>query len=119
VQRHHGEVLALGAEVLVPLPFPAAADPSRQAYRAFGLERTSWRALLRPGILLGYLGLMLRGWRPRKPYPGEDVLQLGGDFVLDSEGRLLYAYRSADPTDRPAAADLLRALRTAGEHPGG
>jgi peroxiredoxin len=119
----------LGAEVLVvsqarpervaaflreqPLPFPVAADPDRVAYRAFGLERTSWAAVLRPGVVLRYLRFLFRGWRPRPVGPGEDVLQLGGDFVLDGQGRLAYAYRSAEPTDRPTLEALLQAVRQA------
>jgi peroxiredoxin len=94
-------------------PFPVVADPQRTAYRAFGLERTTWARMLRPRVLLGYLRLALRGWRPQKPKQGEDVLQLGGDFVLDGNGRLVYAYRSAEPTDRPAISALLQAVRQA------
>jgi AhpC/TSA antioxidant enzyme len=94
----------------LPLPFPVVADPERVAYHAFGLERTSWAAMLRPGVILRYLQLIFRGWRPRKVREGEDVLQLGGDFVLDGEGRLTYAYRSAEPTDRPSVEALLQAM---------
>jgi len=44
------------------------------------------------------------------PRSGEDLLQLGGDFVLDAQRRLLFAYRSADPSDRPTVRQLLDAL---------
>jgi peroxiredoxin len=129
VQRAYKEFRRLGAAVLVvsqarperlaaflrdqPLPFPVAADPERAAYRAFGLERTSWARVLRPGVVLRYLRLIFRGWRPRQAEEGEDVLQLGGDFVLDGQGRLACAYRSAEPTDRPAVEALLQAVRQA------
>jgi AhpC/TSA antioxidant enzyme len=129
VQQHADEIRRLGAEVLVvaqarpelltafvrdqPLPFPILSDPQRDAYRAFGLEQTSWWTFLRPGVMFGYLRLMFRGVQPQKPTEGEDVLQLGGDFVLDGQGRLVYAYRSAEPTDRPTVAALLQALRQA------
>jgi peroxiredoxin len=127
VQQRYDEFRHLGAEVLVvtqarpellaaflrgqPLPFPAAADPGRVAYRVFGLERTSWWTMLRPGGILRYLRLIFRGWRPQQAREGEDILQLGGDFVLDREGRLIYAYRSAEPTDRPSVEALLQAVR--------
>lgn len=97
----------------MPLPFPLVSDPSRTAYQAFGLGRTSWGRMARPGVIGRYLGLILHGWLPRPPRPHEDVLQLGGDFVLDGQRRLIYAYRSAEPTDRPALDDVLAAVRRA------
>jgi hypothetical protein len=91
VQRRYQDFRRLGAEILVvahvqpeavaaslrdyPLPFPMVADPEGAAFRAFGLERTSWGTMLRPRVILRYLRLMLRGWRARKPGPGEDVLR--------------------------------------------
>lgn len=87
-----------------------ASDPERLVYRAFGLERTRWRTFLRPRVLLGYLAAMLRGYAPVVPYRGEDVLQLGGDFILNSRGDVVFAHRSADPTDRPSVETLLAAL---------
>jgi hypothetical protein len=129
VRQRYEEIQQLGAQVLAvtqarpeflavflrdePLPFPAVADPERVAYRTFGLDRTSWGSFLRPRVVLRYLRLMFRGWRPRPPREGEDVLQLGGDFFLDVEGRLTFAYRSAEPTDRPSVEVLLQALRGA------
>jgi len=86
------------------------ADPQRRLYQALGLERTRPWIFLWPPVVLGYLWSLLRGYRPRLPRPGEDVLQLGGDFLLNRRRTLLYAYRSAHPTDRPSAATLLAVL---------
>lgn len=96
-----------------PLPFPAVADPTRQAYRLFELGRTSWRAMLGLRVVGRYLRLIFGGWVPDKAEKDDDLLQLGGDFVLDAQGRLVYAYRSSDPTDRPQARDLMQAVRRA------
>jgi peroxiredoxin len=93
-----------------PLDFPAAADPERAAYRAFGLERTSWAAFFRPQAVRRYLSHLVHGWLPQGLQRGEDVLQLGGDFILDGDGRLVYAHRSSEPTDRPPAEALLQIL---------
>ena len=46
---------------------------------------------------------------------GEDALQLGGDFLVDRDGGILWAYRSVDPTDRPTVEQLL-ALRSGPGH---
>jgi peroxiredoxin len=92
---------------------PLAADPERAAYRAFGLERTSWLTFFRPRVLWGYFRGMLRGYGVKKPYAGEDMLQLGGDFVLDRRRRVVFAYPSADPADRPGVPAVLAALPSA------
>ena len=67
--------------------------------------------MFRPGFILRYLRTLLRGRLRYRPDTGEDVVQLGGDFVLDRDRRLVYADRSADPADRPPAEVLLRAVR--------
>jgi peroxiredoxin len=131
VQQRYDELRELGAEVLVvtqapaallklvlreqALPFPLVGDPSRNAYRLLGMGRTSWWSLLRPSVVLRFFRLLFGGWRPRRPVAGEDVLQLGGDFVFDRQGRLTYAHPSAGPTDRPSVEELLRAVRDAVE----
>jgi len=40
-----------------------------------------------------------------------DSAQLGGDFIVDTKGNIRLAYRSHDPTDRPAIADLMNLLQ--------
>ena len=92
-----------------PQPFPVVCDPDRAVYRAFGLERTHWLNFFRPAVVWRYLRLVVRGGKVRMPYPGEDVLQLGGDFLLDRTGRVVFAYRSRTATDRPGIDALLAA----------
>lgn len=87
--------------------FPMLLDPARQLYQAFGLERSLLRSWNLP-TLLRYARYVLAG-RELKGIQG-DSTQLGGDFVVDGTGRLRFAYRSHDPTDRPSAASLLTAL---------
>lgn len=91
---------------------PIVSDPQRAGYAAFGLERTGWLTFFRPKVLARYLRGMIRGIGIKTPYEGEDVLQLGGDFVLDKLRRVVFAYPSADPTDRPSVAALLTVLRS-------
>ena len=95
-----------------PKPFPVVCDPERQVYRDFGLLPGKARMFLSFKVIGKYLARMFQGWRVRRPVKNEDLLQLGGDFVLDQSRHLVYAYRSADPTDRPPVNQLLEAVRT-------
>ena len=83
---------------------------------AFGLERTGRFSFLRPKVLWGYIRGMLKGYGVRAPYEGEDILQLGGDFVLDKLRRIVFAYPSADPTDRPSVAAIRSAIAPLAEN---
>jgi hypothetical protein len=123
VRDHLDEIQRAGADVLVvtqsrpeeasaaSLPLPTVCDPDRAAYRYFGLDRGRWSMFFRWNVLARYLRLIFTGWRPRRGEAGEDLLQLGGDFVVSADRRLLYAHRSTDPADRPAAAVLVNQTR--------
>lgn len=123
VREHLDQIRQVGADVLVvtqsrpeavsaaSLPLPTVCDPGRAAYRSFGLDRGRWSMFFRWGVLARYLRLILSGWQPHRGEAGEDMLQLGGDFILSADRRLLYAHRSNDPADRPAATDLVNQIQ--------
>ena len=89
-------------------PFSVVSDPTREAYQAFGLGSAGWLTLLGPRVFVKYVQLMARGYWPG--ISDFDVHQLGGDFVIDADRRIVFAHRSKDPADRPAADVLLSAL---------
>ena len=126
--RHADELADLGTEVLIVsfadepparawlqetgVQFPLLRDPKRQAYRAYGLERSVARTWT-PRTLWYYFHQLMAGRRLR-PIQG-DPHQLGGDFVIDTKGVIRFAHREWDPVDRPSAGrllDVLRGLRT-------
>jgi hypothetical protein len=123
VQDRLDEFRAAGADVLVVtqsrpeavggvlLPLPAVCDPERAAYRYFGLDRGRWSMFLQWRVLARYLRLIFNGWRPHLGEASEDMLQLGGDFLLSADRHLRYAHRSNDPADRPTASELLDQVR--------
>ena len=89
-------------------PFRLLLDPERTVYKTYGLERSlarSWN--LR--TIWRYVQLLTSGRRWRGIQG--DSAQLGGDFVVDTDGVVQLAYRSHDPTDRPDVDDLLSILR--------
>lgn len=86
------------------LEFPMLADPERRIYQRFGLGQGSIREVWNPGTLRLYARLLIRGRRLRRPR--HNTRQLGGDFVIDTDGRLLAAFRPRSPDDRPSIDDL-------------
>lgn len=90
-------------------PFTMLADPDRIAYREFALNRLSWFRVFSPATLKLYWKLLRQGMK-RAAYGKDDIYQSGGDFLLDPEGRILFAHRSQDPSDRPSASRLLQVI---------
>jgi peroxiredoxin len=92
------------------LPYPVLADEDRQCYRAYELRRAPVRRAFGLSTVRRYAELVRQGHRPQRPH--EDLLQLGGDFVVGRDGRLVYGFRSRSPDQRPAVDELLEAVRT-------
>jgi peroxiredoxin len=90
-------------------PFTILADPKRVAYHAFTLGRLSWYRVFSPATLKLYWNSRRKGMK-QDAYGGDDIFQAGGDFLLDRDGKILYAHRSKDPADRPSVAALLREI---------
>ncbi len=127
MRARYDEIRALGGEVIVVSfepasrlsmyiedhgwPWQVVADPERAGYAAFGLTSATWGAMLRPRVMVKFIQLLRRGLKLRRPSPHVDVLQLGGDFVLDGDRRVVFAHRSTDPADRPPVEALTTALR--------
>jgi peroxiredoxin len=89
------------------VPFPLLLDPTRRAYQAYGLERSRLRSW-GPKNLWYYTRARLSGRQLHKT--GGDTAQLGGDFIVDTEGIVRLAHPSREPTDRPQIAELLIVL---------
>lgn len=104
-------------EPVSPVRIPVFVDPERRVYAAVGAGKTRLQDLLKPRVILHYLRLLRKWGKPRKPE--QDPWQLGGDYLVDSTGRVLWAYPSKNPADRPAV-DVLRDVvrRYVGGRPG-
>lgn len=99
-------------------PFTFVADPERKLYRDYGLERATVGRMFHPRVLWHYTSIVFQGYRVRMPKNDEDVLQLGGDFILDTKRKLVFAHRCHDPADRPSAKQLVRELEKVALPPG-
>jgi peroxiredoxin len=92
------------------LAYPVLGDETRAVYHAYGLRRGSWWRVWGLKSVRAYGRLLRQGQHLERPTG--DTLQLGGDFVVDQDGRLAYAYRSRGPDDRPSVDELLDAVRS-------
>lgn len=91
---------------LEPLPFPVLVDLDRHAYAAWGCTRAPWWVIwLDPRVWRAYAKLLLSGEKIRGA--GRDTGQMGGDFVVGPDHRLVYA-RPQRVDDRPPVGKLLR-----------
>lgn len=89
------------------LPFPVVTDVSKASYREMGLTRVPFIHFFKPRIVWDAIKKMLRGEKFRRLTRTEDILQLGGDFLIDRDRKVLYAYPSIDATDRAGADAML------------
>ena len=96
----------------IDFPWPVLVDRERVAYRDYGLGRAPLSYALRLGWLPGYVRKLLSGDPLTRP--GLDMMQLGGDFVIDREGVVVLAHPSRHFEDREPVGALLSALENAG-----
>lgn len=124
LRSHYPAIKAAGADVLLvtfhppdrtrnwarnhKLPFPVASDESRQVYADYGLREASAFELMGPQNWLPGIASTLRMRTP--PSATMHVNQLGGYFIVDDTAKLLYAYRSQNPSDYPDPDELVRVL---------
>lgn len=92
------------------LSFPLHADLERRWYRALGVPRGSWPAVLAPRILRRYLRALARG--ERIPLPRDDLRQLGGDVLL-CDAVIIATWVSGESERRPAIAEIVEAADAA------
>ena len=92
------------------LPFPILLDADRSTYRAYGIGRAPARRVWSQGTLRRYARILGRDGLGALHRPTEDTRQLGGDFVIDRDGRLSWGFWSEGPDDRPSVDELLAAV---------
>ncbi|XP_039993991.1 prostamide/prostaglandin F synthase-like [Xiphias gladius] len=85
-------------------------DPERKMYTAFGLQASLKKVLNFSNMLL-YAEYVADNMEfPRElPSIQDDMFQLGGDFVLDEHGRVLFSHCCQSPIDRPSVEVILSA----------
>ncbi|MBI4041359.1 MAG: AhpC/TSA family protein [Deltaproteobacteria bacterium] len=87
-------------------PFPLYANPDRSLYRAFKLKKGSFTQIFHPKAVIKQFFYTLKGQKLKKPI--QDIYQLGGDFLINAKGEVVFEHRSQHPEDRPSWQRLLK-----------
>jgi len=85
-------------------------DAGRRLYSSLGLGREVCAVWSLSSVR--YYAQMLRAGRqlPTSLMKDDDPYQMGGDFLVASDGQLLLAYSSKTPQDRPSVEVIFAAL---------
>jgi peroxiredoxin len=88
------------------------ADADRTAYRAYGLGRGGWReTFLSRRVWRSNRDLFKRKrYRTERPPAGQDAYQMGGTFIIGTDGRIRLPYYYDDIADHPPVDLLLHGL---------
>eukprot|EP00064_Thunnus_orientalis_P016836 superscaffoldBa00003425_g16908 len=90
--------------------FDMLLDAERKLYAAFGLG-ASLKKVLNFSNMLRYAEYVADNYEFPRGLASiqDDMFQLGGDFVLDEHGRVLFSHCCQSPIDRPSVEDILSA----------
>lgn len=88
-------------------------DPQRQLYIAFSLGSSLWKVLnFRNMLVYGEHVAQDMEFPKELPSIQDDMFQLGGDFVLDEHGTVLFSHCCQSPIDRPSVYRLLSGINS-------
>lgn len=84
------------------------ADPEREAYQAYGLERgTLFQTFLNPKVWSAVSKSRQKGYQVEPPPPGQDAMLMSATFIIDTNGKVLLPYYYDHIADHPPLELLL------------
>ena len=90
------------------ITFPLLVNPGWELYHLLGCKRSM--AVWSLGNIVHYSEDKLAGVPPSPVYKGDDVHIMGGDYVVDDVGKLIFVYHSKNPKDRPTIEQIFSTL---------
>ena len=79
-------------------------DGERQLYSAYGMPRADWWSLANPIAIWKYVVNIVSGNFPGAK--GKDIRQMGGNVLIDPNGKIALAHVSSNPHDRPSCIEI-------------
>lgn len=89
--------------------WPILIDRSLELYGAYGMHHGRWWDLYGPSAWWIYAKLLARG--RRMGMPRSDVRHLGGNVLIDPDGRVRLHHVGRGPADRPPVDKLIERVR--------
>lgn len=91
------------------------ADPDRQAYQAYGLERGNlFQTFLNPKVWSAVRRSGKKGYKVEPPPAGQDAMQMSGVFIISRAGRVELPYYFDHIADHPPLDLLLTGVLSTG-----
>ena len=87
------------------------ADPEREAYRAYGLERgTIFQTILNLKVIRAVHRAREKGYLLETPPEGQDAMQMSATFIIGRDGRVLLPFYYDNIADHPPMDLLLNGV---------
>jgi len=90
------------------LTWPLIIDETRELYRSYGMFSASFWNIWGPKSWLAYLKEIIKGEKLKKSE--SDVMQRGGDVLIDPNGIVQMHYVGEGPGDRPNVEKILKII---------
>jgi len=93
-------------------PFDLVADPAKQIFKAYGVER-GLRGVVSPTVMRDYTKALAAGYPPGLLTSDGGITGNPADFIIDASGRVSLAHYGKHYADSLDAADVIAAWRNA------
>jgi alkyl hydroperoxide reductase subunit AhpC len=91
------------------LTWPLIIDENRDLYRSYGMLSASFWNIWGPKTWLAYLKEIMKGQKLKKSEA--DVMQRGGDVLIDPNGIVRMHHVGKGPADRPSVEMILNVIK--------
>ena len=90
------------------ISLPVYLDSNSVLYKCLGLSRTV--LILNLKTAYSFATKIVQNAFIPAYYPGDDLLQLAGDFIATNSCELVYSYAGKNQSDRPSMSELQQTL---------
>ena len=90
------------------LTWPLVIDETRELYRSYGMLLASFWDVWGPKTWWAYLKEIIKGKRAKKT--AADIMQRGGDVLIDPDGIVQLHHVGEGPADRPSVEMILQII---------